>query len=201
MRYFIPVIFGLFYLQAKAQDNSFILHGKLLNARNNTIIRNAGIVNLRSKTSAVSDSNGNFLIPIEFLDSISIAAKGFRTQLFNLAMNPERHNGIMYIYVQGDTVFYHGASIKIKSYDEFKIDFLNKRVPDTLKIPGATQYNGERGNEQPTIFNPISLIRANFSTEATIKRRIKKQQKAMKDNAFKGVKAEDTLYVNDSIKK
>ena len=107
----------------------------------------------------------------------------------------------MYIYVQGDTVFYHGASIKIKSYDEFKIDFLNKRVPDTLKIPGTTQYNGPRGNEQPSVLNPISLIRSTFSTEAIVKRRIRKQQKAMKDNAFKGVKPEDTLYVNDSIKK
>ncbi len=201
MKSFIPVIFGLLFLQAKAQDNVFMLHGKLLDARNNSLIRNAGILNLKSGATAKSDSIGEFLIPIQLTDSLSIAAPGFKTQLFTLAMNPERHNGIMYIYIQGDTVHYKGGTFRIKSYEEFKVDFINKRVPDTLKIQGATQYNGPRGNEQPSILNPISLIRANFSSGATLRKRIQKQRDLIKGKLYKDGKLTDSLELNDSIKK
>ena len=96
----------------------------------------------------------------------------------------------MYIYLQGDTLYFRAEKISGKSKATLKDEITNTTVKDSIHLLGVTRYDGPRGEEKPTIKNIISYIKYNTDKHARLKRKLRKARQIDNDKAYKGVEKE-----------
>lgn len=95
-------------------------------------VENVHIINLRKGTGTTSNRKGMFSFIVQPSDSILFRAVGYKSTLVYI---PDTLSDTHYprdVYLLNDTI--HLAEVKIfpwKSYEEFKVAFINLELPET----------------------------------------------------------------------
>ncbi len=152
------VIFSLLFsliitFTAEAQDEDPRLiqfSGVIRNLKYETV-PDVHIININSKTGTTSNQRGMFSFIVHPSDSILFRAVGYKNTMVVIPDNPENSHYPRDVYLLNDTI--RLAEVKIfpwKSYEEFKVAFLNLDLPD---------------DDEQRAYDNIALIKAQLNMD------------------------------------
>lgn len=133
-RTYILFYFLILYTTAGfSQENEHLIQfsGVIRNLKYEPV-QNVHIINIHNRTGTTSNQKGMFSFIVHPSDSILFTAVGYKHTLVVIPAYQEEKHYPRDVYLLNDTI--RIAEVKVfpwKSYDEFKVAFINLELPDT----------------------------------------------------------------------
>jgi hypothetical protein len=188
VKYFISIVFLFSVLLASAQNDVFLVEGKIIGV-NNQPVTDAYIFNARNMDKNISNSKGVFSVWVRPNDTLIISHISYfrkTVTVFSLLTNPT-------IQLDVDTITIEGVSISpnqktdyekaMKNIESIKFDFRAKPFDSYTETERIQELMNTENRALRVEASSISLLR--FSPSKQIEKlvdKIKKRKKSRKNN-------------------
>ncbi|MBE9469453.1 MAG: carboxypeptidase-like regulatory domain-containing protein [Bacteroidetes bacterium] len=198
---FIPFAFN--YANAQTySDSSFVkVSGIIVDSDSITPIPFVNIINKRTRTGTISDTNGFFKISILRTDTILFSSLSFEKKSFYISDT----TSVSYFFkIIMNNKNYKLAVVNIyalSKQSQFRYDFVHVNLPEHIKmkgraiyIPGIPNYDGpRRALDETPLGGPISFFYSKFNKKEKSKRKLKQLLKKDEINRIINSKYNDKI--------
>ncbi len=181
--FFLLLILALCAFEIKAQEDCFLLKGRIFSDDSLTAIPNVNIVSELSHYGTITNQEGWFLIKSKVIDTLWVSCVGFERQRVPVSKNEFLDNELIIRLIRKDIMLDSVEIYPYPLYEDFIKD-ITKMPSRRVFVPGVSkptdeQFIYKKPVEQPTatLTSPISLIYNKFNKKARFKRKLQRNRK------------------------
>lgn len=181
--FFLFLILALCAFEIKAQEDCFLLKGRIFSDDSLTAIPNVNIVSELSHYGTITNQEGWFLIKSKVIDTLWVSYVGFERQRVPVSKNEFLDKELIIRLIRRDIMLDSVEIYPYPLYEDFIKD-ITKMPSRRVFVPGVSkptdeQFIYKKPVEQPTatLTSPISLIYNKFNKKARFKRKLQRNRK------------------------
>ncbi len=169
-----------------AQTKSFSIHGMVMSEGDSLLIHNTIVLNKRTKQGLLSGVNGDFVINIQFQDTLIFSCTGFQTNQWILTDTSQQSKSPITIVLKKQIQQLKEVTVYgTKTYDEIRKEFSN------LKVKQTDTYR------DVSAMSPITLLYEKLNRQERSKRQVAEMEN--EDRKRAALKDLFRLYVSKDI--
>lgn len=169
--------------EIKAQEDCFLLKGRIFSDDSLTAIPNVNIVSELSHYGTITNQEGWFLIKSKVIDTLWVSCVGFDRQRVPVSEDEFLDKELIIKLIRRDIMLDSVEIYPYPLYEDFIKD-ITKMPSRRVFVPGVSkptdeQFIYKKPVEQPTatLTSPISLIYNKFNKKARFKRKLQRNRK------------------------
>ena len=169
--------------EIKAQDDCFLVKGRIFSEDSLTAIPNVNIVSELSHYGTITNQEGWFLIKSKVIDTLWVSCVGFDRQRVPVSEDEFLDKELIIKLIRRDIMLDSVEIYPYPLYEDFIKD-ITKMPSRRVFVPGVSkptdeQFIYKKPVEQPTatLTSPISLIYNKFNKKARFKRKLQRNRK------------------------
>ena len=177
------LILALCAFEIKAQEDCFLLKGRIFSDDSLTAIPNVNIVSELSHYGTITNQEGWFLIKSKVIDTLWVSCVGFDRQRVPVSEDEFLDKELIIRLIRRDIMLDSVEIYPYPLYEDFIKD-ITKMPSRRVFVPGVSkptdeQFIYKKPVEQPTatLTSPISLIYNKFNKKARFKRKLQRNRK------------------------
>jgi len=181
--FFLLLILVLCAFEIKAQEDCFLLKGRIFSDDSLTAIPNVNIVSELSHYGTITNQEGWFLIKSKVIDTLWVSCVGFDRQRVPVSEDEFLDKELIIRLIRRDIMLDSVEIYPYPLYEDFIKDIM-KMPSRRVFVPGVSkptdeQFIYKKPVEQPTatLTSPISLIYNKFNKKARFKRKLQRNRK------------------------
>lgn len=181
--FFLLLILALCAFEIKAQEDCFLLKGRIFSDDSLTAIPNVNIVSELSHYGTITNQEGWFLIKSKVIDTLWVSCVGFERQRVPVSKDEFLDKELIIRLIRRDIMLDSVEIYPYPLYEDFIKD-ITKMPSRRVFVPGVSkptdeQFIYKKPVEQPTatLTSPISLIYNKFNKKARFKRKLQRNRK------------------------
>ena len=181
--FFLFLILVLCAFEIKAQEDCFLLKGRIFSDDSLAAIPNVNIVSELSHYGTITSQEGWFLIKSKVIDTLWVSCVGFKRQRVPVSKDEFLDNELIIKLIRRDIMLDSVEIYPYPLYEDFIKD-ITKMPSRRVFVPGVSkptdeQFIYKKPVEQPTatLTSPISLIYNKFNKKARFKRKLQRNRK------------------------
>ena len=177
------MLLALCAFEIKAQEDCFLLKGRIFSDDSLTAIPNVNIVSELSHYGTITNQEGWFLIKSKVIDTLWVSCVGFDRQRVPVSKDEFLDKELIIRLIRRDIMLDSVEIYPYPLYEDFIHD-ITKMPSRRVFVPGISkptdeQFIYKKPVEQPTatLTSPISLIYNKFNKKARFKRKLQRNRK------------------------
>jgi len=181
--FFLLLILALCAFEIKAQEEYFLVTGRIFSDDSLTAIPNVNIVSELSHYGTITNQEGWFLIKSKVIDTLWVSCVGFDRQRVPVSEDEFLDKELIIRLIRRDIMLDSVEIYPYPLYEDFIKD-ITKMPSRRVFVPGVSkptdeQFIYKKPVEQPTatLTSPISLIYNKFNKKARFKRKLQRNRK------------------------
>jgi len=181
--FFLLLILVLCAFEIKAQEDCFLLKGRIFSDDSLTAIPNVNIVSELSHYGTITNQEGWFLIKSKVIDTLWVSCVGYDRQRVPVSEDEFLDKELIIRLIRRDIMLDSVEIYPYPLYEDFIKD-ITKMPSRRVFVPGISkptdeQFIYKKPVEQPTatLTSPISLIYNKFNKKARFKRKLQRNRK------------------------
>lgn len=181
--YFLLLILALCAFEIKAQEDCFLLKGRIFSEDSLTAIPNVNIVSELSRYGTITNQEGWFLIKSKLVDTLWVSCVGFDRQRVPVSEEELSDKELIIMLIRSDIMLDSVEIYPFPLYDDFIRD-ITKMPSRRLFVPGISKLDDEKQiykkpikDPPASIINPVSLIYNRFNKRERFKRKLQRNRK------------------------
>lgn len=182
--FFLLLILVLCAFEIKAQEECFIVKGRIFSNDSLTAIPNVDIVSELSRYGTTSNRDGWFLIKSKQIDTLWISCVGFDRQRVPIYRDSILDKELIIKLIRSDIMLDSVEIYPWPDYETFKQEIINMPWRKPFFVPGVSKEGYEKIiNQEPvrepkaSSINPITLIYNRFNNRERFKRKLQRNRK------------------------
>lgn len=181
--FFLLLILVLCAFEIKAQEDCFLLKGRIFSDDSLTAIPNVNIVSELSRYGTITNQEGWFLIKSKLVDTLWVSCVGFDRQRVPVSEEELSDKELIIKLIRSDILLDSVEIYPYPLYDDFIRD-ITKMPSRRLFVPGISKLDDEKQiykkpikDPPASIINPVSLIYNRFNKRERFKRKLQRNRK------------------------
>lgn len=182
--FFLLLILVFCALKITAQEECFIVKGRIFSNDSLTAIPNVDIVSELSRYGTTSNRDGWFLIKSKQIDTLWISCVGFDRQRVPIYRDSILDKELIIKLIRSDIMLDSVEIYPWPDYETFKQEIINMPWRKPFFVPGVSKEGYEKIiNQEPvrepkaSSINPITLIYNRFNKRERFKRKLQRNRK------------------------
>lgn len=181
--FFLLLILALCAFEIKAQDDFFLVKGRIFSEDSLTAIPNVNIVSELSRYGTITNQEGWFLIKSKLVDTLWVSCVGFDRQRVPVSEEELFDKEFIIMLIRSDIMLDSVEIYPFPLYDDFIRD-ITKMPSRRLFVPGISKLDDEKQiykkpikDPPASIINPVSLIYNRYNKRERFKRKLQRNRK------------------------
>ena len=181
--FFLLLILVLCAFEIKAQEDCFLLKGRIFSDDSLTAIPNVNIVSELSRYGTITNQEGWFLIKSKLVDTLWVSCVGFDRQRVPVSEEELFDKELIIMLIRSDIMLDSVEIYPFPLYDDFIRD-ITKMPSRRLFVPGISKLDDEKQiykkpikDPPASIINPVSLIYNRYNKRERFKRKLQRNRK------------------------
>ena len=181
--FFLLLILALCAFEIKAQDDFFLVKGRIFSDDSLTAIPNVNIVSELSHYGTITNQEGWFLIKSKVIDTLWVSCVGFDRQRVPVSEEELSDKELIIKLIRSDILLDSVEIYPYPLYEDFIKD-ITKMPSRRLFVPGISKIDDEKQiykkpikDPPASIINPVSLIYNRYNKRARFKRKLQRNRK------------------------
>ena len=182
--FFLLLILVSCALKITAQEECFIVKGRIFSNDSLTAIPNVNIVSELSRYGTTSNRDGWFLIKSKQIDTLWISCVGFDRQRVPIYRDSILDKELIIRLIRSDIMLDSVEIYPWPDYETFKQEIINMPWRKPFFVPGVSKEGYEKIiNQEPvrepkaSSINPITLIYNRYNKRERFKRKLQRNRK------------------------
>jgi len=182
--FFLLLILVFCALKITAQEECFIVKGRIFSNDSLTAIPNVNIVSELSRYGTTSNWDGWFLIKSKQIDTLWISCVGFDRQRVPIYRDSILDKELIIRLIRSDIMLDSVEIYPWPDYETFKQEIINMPWRKPFFVPGVSKEGYEKIiNQEPvrepkaSSINPITLIYNRYNKRERFKRKLQRNRK------------------------
>lgn len=182
--FFLLLILVFCAFEIKAQDDCFLVKGRIFSEDSLTAIPNVNIVSELSRYGTTSNRDGWFLIKSKLIDTLWVSCVGFDRQRVPVSKDNLFDNELIIKLIRSDIMLDSVEIYPWPDYETFKQEIINMPWRKPFFVPGVSKEGYEKIiNQEPvrepkaSSINPITLIYNRFNKKERFKRKLERNRR------------------------
>lgn len=170
--------------EIKAQDDCFLVKGRIFSEDSLTAIPNVNIVSELSRYGTTSNRDGWFLIKSKQIDTLWISCVGFDRQRVPVYRDSILDKELIIKLIRSDIMLDSVEIYPWPDYETFKQEIINMPWRKPYMIPGVSKDGDEKmiykkpvREPKGSTMNPITLIYNRFNKRERFKRKLDRNRR------------------------
>lgn len=170
--------------EIKAQDDFFLVKGRIFSEDSLTAIPNVNIVSELSNYGTTTNWEGWFLIKSKLVDTLWVSCVGFERQRVPISKDSILDKELIIKLIRSDIMLDSVEIYPWPDYETFKQEIINMPWRKPFFVPGVSKEGYEKIiNQEPvrepkaSSINPITLIYNRFNKRERFKRKLQRNRK------------------------
>ena len=170
--------------EIKAQDDCFLVKGRIFSEDSLTAIPNVNIVSELSNYGTTTNWEGWFLIKSKLVDTLWVSCVGFDRQRVPVSKDNLFDNELIIKLIRSDIMLDSVEIYPWPDYETFKQEIINMPWRKPFFVPGVSKEGYEKIiNQEPvrepkaSSINPITLIYNRFNKRERFKRKLERNRR------------------------
>jgi len=170
--------------EIKAQDDCFLVKGRIFSKDSLTAIPNVNIVSELSRYGTITNQEGWFLIKSKLIDTLWVSCVGFERQRVAVSKDSILDNELIIKIIRSDIMLDSVEIYPWPDYETFKREIINMPSRKPFMIPGVSKEGDEaliykKPIREPkgSVASPITLIYNRFNKRERFKRKLERNRK------------------------
>lgn len=166
-----------------AQEDCFLLKGRIFSEDSLTAIPNVNIVSELSRYGTITNQEGWFLIKSKLVDTLWVSCVGFDRQRVPVSEEELSDKELIIMLIRSDIMLDSVEIYPFPLYDDFIRD-ITKMPSRRLFVPGISKLDDEKQiykkpikDPPASIINPVSLIYNRYNKRERFKRKLQRNRK------------------------
>ena len=178
-KFLFLAIMTLYMMFCHAQEDSFLVKGRIFSEDSLVAIPNVNIVSELSRYGTITNREGWFLIKSKLVDTLWVSCVGFDRQRVPVFKDELLDKELIIKMIRSDIMLDSVVIYPLPDYRTFVNDFANMPLKKPFFVPGISKIGDEKQIYKTPIkdppastINPISLIYRKFNKTARFKRKL-----------------------------
>lgn len=170
--------------EIKAQDDFFLVKGRIFSEDSLIAIPNVNIVSELSNYGTTTNLEGWFLIKSKLVDTLWVSCVGFERQRVPISKDSILDKELIIKLIRSDIMLDSVEIYPWPDYETFKQEIINMPWRKPFFVPGVSKEGYEKIiNQEPvrepkaSSINPITLIYNRFNKRERFKRKLQRNRK------------------------
>lgn len=171
-------------VELRAQEESFLFHGRVMSDDSLQPVANVNIVSKLTRYGTISNQEGFFIIKSKTMDTLWVSCVGFEPAEVAVNKDSILDNTLDIIMIRGNIMLDSVEIYPLPSYDDFIKDIAKMPLKKPYFVPGVTKdgleeliYKRPVHDPKASSINPISLIYNRFNKREVLRRKLIKNRK------------------------
>lgn len=181
--FFLLLILVLCAFEIKAQEDCFLLKGRIFSEDSLTAIPNVNIVSELSRYGTITNQEGWFLIKSKLVDTLWVSCVGFDRQRVPVSEEELFDKELIIRLIRSDIMLDSVEIYPFPLYEDFIRD-ITKMPSRRLFVPGISKIDDEKQiykkpikDPPASIINPVSLIYNRYNKRERFKRKLQRNRR------------------------
>ena len=181
--FFLLMFLALCAFEIKAQDDFFLVKGRIFSEDSLTAIPNVNIVSELSHYGTITNREGWFLIKSKLVDTLWVSCVGFDRQRVSVSKDDLLDKELIIKLIRSDILLDSVEIYPYPLYEDFIRD-ITKMPSRRLFVPGISKADDEKQiykkpikDPPASIINPVSLIYNRFNKRERFKRKLQRNRR------------------------
>jgi hypothetical protein len=182
--FFLLMLLALCAFEIKAQDDCFLVKGRIFSEDSQTAISNVNIVSELSNYGTTTNWEGWFLIKSKLVDTLWVSCVGFDRQRVPVSKDNLIDNELIIKLIRSDIMLDSVEIYPWPDYKTFKREIINMPWRKQFFVPGVSKEGDEKmiykkPDREPKASgsSPITLIYNRFNKRERFKRKLERNRK------------------------
>lgn len=182
--FFLLLILVLCAFEIKAQDDFFLVKGRIFSEDSLTAIPNVNIVSELSNYGTTTNLEGWFLIKSKLVDTLWVSCVGFERQRVPISKDSILDKELIIMMIRSNVMLDSVEIYPWPDYETFKREIINMPWRRPYMIPGVSKKSDEVFIHKKPIrepkassINPITLIYNRFNKREQFKRKLERNRR------------------------
>ena len=178
------MLWALCAFEIKAQDDFFLVKGRIFSNDSLTAIPNVNIVSELSRYGTTSNRDGWFLIKSKQIDTLWVSCVGFDRQRVSIYRDSILDKELIIKLIRSDIMLDSVEIYPWPDYETFKREIINMPWRKPYMVPGISKESDEafihkKPIREPkgSVVSPITLIYNRFNKRECFKRKLERNRR------------------------